>query len=133
MRLRSCEHFGGELDSILYCINLCFAGAESLAWECGDRCFVADSAAGRRVVFVSVKTIKESVPSVHENHLSPPLAASASRPSSTTGVRSGNGGETALTKRDGIQPCAPAKSWSGYVPLPVRRWTPALADAVCCR
>ena len=25
------EHFGGELDSILYCIHLCFAGAESLA------------------------------------------------------------------------------------------------------
>ena len=79
MRLRSREHFGGELDSILYCIHLCFAGAESLAWEC----FVADSAAGRRVVFVSVKTIKESVPSVHENHLSPPFAAFASRPSST--------------------------------------------------
>ena len=30
MRVRSREHFGGELDSILYCIHLCFAGAESL-------------------------------------------------------------------------------------------------------
>ena len=47
------------------------------------------------VVFVSKDAIK-SVPS-NNNHLSPPLAASASCPSSTTGVRSGIGGETALT------------------------------------
>ena len=140
MRVRSREHLGGEFDSILTSFFV-VASRCSSAWT-GFAAIHAVSVivlqgAGLSRLSCLPCIGKDQIKSVPSNKTS----VSASRRFRFVPVLDNwcqkwdwrRDGTDDNEDDDGRQPCVPAKSWSGCVPLPVRRWTPALADAVCCR
>ena len=87
--------------TVMCCIAVCGGSLHCLlcAFDIVTVTFYCNLVTGYRLQIVCLcKDVIKCQCRRYTNHLSPPLAASASCPSSTTGVRSGIGRETALTK-----------------------------------
>ena len=137
MRVRSREHLGGELDSIL---TSCFVVASrcSSAWT-GFAAIHAVSVIVLQGAGLSCLPCigKDQIKSVPSNETS----VSASRRFRFVPVLDNwcqkwdwrRDGTDDNEDDDGRQPCAPVESWGGCVPPPVCGWPRTVGDAVGCR